>query len=316
MLVDDKDRKIMYELDVNSRSPVSAIAKKVRLDAGVVNYRINKLIENKVVLGFYSIIDVSVLGYEEFRIYLKFQYIDLEKEKGIIDFLCESEITWWVGTIDGVYDLGFVVWVEDIYEFNEFWERFMQKYRNYFQKILVSIYAGLYQFPYAFISPKKIQEIPSCFTGSAKTVSISKTDERILKELASNSRSPTIEIAKKLGLTAMIVKYSVKKMQKLGVIKGFRTRFNTGLLDLTHYKVNINLADLTKYSKLLKYAIQHPNIVYVDQTIGVADFEFEAVTESHGKFLSIIKDMKTKFPAIIRDYDYFVYSKIHKIKYF
>ena len=47
--LDLKDRKILYELDSNSRQPLSQIAKKVGLSKEVVNYRIRRLEDQKII---------------------------------------------------------------------------------------------------------------------------------------------------------------------------------------------------------------------------------------------------------------------------
>ena len=43
--IDLKDRKILYQLDIDSRQSYSQIAKKVGVSKNVLVYRINKLIE-------------------------------------------------------------------------------------------------------------------------------------------------------------------------------------------------------------------------------------------------------------------------------
>ncbi|UCB58733.1 MAG: winged helix-turn-helix transcriptional regulator, partial [Thermoplasmatales archaeon] len=84
--LDLKDRKILYELDLNSRQSDSEIGRKVGLNKGMVNYRINRLIEKGIIRNFYTMIDASRLGYLSCRFFMKFQYDDLEKEKEIIDY--------------------------------------------------------------------------------------------------------------------------------------------------------------------------------------------------------------------------------------
>jgi len=51
--VDLKDRKILYELDYDSRQSLSKIGKKVGLHKNVVLYRIKRL-ENLGIISFYQ----------------------------------------------------------------------------------------------------------------------------------------------------------------------------------------------------------------------------------------------------------------------
>ena len=65
---DKKDQEILYELDLNARQSNAQIAKKVRLSKEVVGYRIKRMLEDEIIIGFYSVIDVTKLGYLTGRI--------------------------------------------------------------------------------------------------------------------------------------------------------------------------------------------------------------------------------------------------------
>lgn len=90
--LDGKDREILFELDLNSRISINKLAKKVKLNSGTVNYRIKKLEEKKIISGYYSVIDASLIGFEQFRVYLKYQYINPEKEEELLNYLNENEM--------------------------------------------------------------------------------------------------------------------------------------------------------------------------------------------------------------------------------
>ncbi|MFH1224599.1 MAG: Lrp/AsnC family transcriptional regulator [Candidatus Diapherotrites archaeon] len=314
--LDSRDRKIMYELDVNARQSSAQIAKKLRLDKAVVNYRIKKLLDAEVILGFYTIIDTTKLGYEGYRLYLKFQNLDAKKEGEITSFIVKSPLTWWVGSIDGNWDMGVLLWVRNVYELKKFWCEFMEKYGEYVQDEVISVYANLYHFSYAFIYPGKVAEPAMQEVGSAEKVQATENEEKVLRVLAENARMPTVEIAEKTGLTPMVVKYAIKKMSENGVIKGFRVMFNLGLLNYTYYKVDVNISDFSRYSALFDFARAQPNVIYIDRTIGAGDLEMNLLVETHEQFHDIMRELKAKFPGVVRDYSYMIYSKIHKIAYY
>lgn len=61
--MDKKDEKILIELIKNSRMSFKQLGKKVGLSREVVTYRVNKLIEEKIITDFHSIINIEKLGY-------------------------------------------------------------------------------------------------------------------------------------------------------------------------------------------------------------------------------------------------------------
>ena len=49
MNLDIKDKKILYELDKNSRIPLSQLSKKVQLNEQTVHYRVKNLIKKGII---------------------------------------------------------------------------------------------------------------------------------------------------------------------------------------------------------------------------------------------------------------------------
>ncbi|MBS3149557.1 Lrp/AsnC family transcriptional regulator, partial [Candidatus Woesearchaeota archaeon] len=125
--MDLKDRKLLYELDRNARQSNSEIGKKIRLNKNTINYKIKKLEENKVILGYYTVIDNSKLGYFSFRSYLKFFNTTIEKEEEIINWLKNDQRVGVLARIETVYDFVLMIWVKDVYEFDKFWFEFKKR---------------------------------------------------------------------------------------------------------------------------------------------------------------------------------------------
>jgi DNA-binding Lrp family transcriptional regulator len=85
--IDLKDRKILYELDIDSRQSFRSIGKKIGLSKDVVASRVKRLQEKGIIKNFFTVIDSSKLGYTSFRFYLTFQRTTPEIKKEIIDHL-------------------------------------------------------------------------------------------------------------------------------------------------------------------------------------------------------------------------------------
>ena len=65
--LDLKDRKILYELDINARRSDSEIAKKVGLGRDVVRYRIQRLQREGYINYFMTLLNTMKLGYDWYR---------------------------------------------------------------------------------------------------------------------------------------------------------------------------------------------------------------------------------------------------------
>src|SRR3989344_3135248 len=138
--LDLKDRKMLYELDTNSRQSFHEIAKKVGLSKDSIIYRINKLQEEGIIKQFHTIIDVGKLGFISFRLYLKLRNTTPEKQSEIIEFLKQQKIITWLVSIEGEYDLGVWILTKTIKEINQLWKELLRKYTNYIAKRWLAIF--------------------------------------------------------------------------------------------------------------------------------------------------------------------------------
>jgi len=313
--LDLKDRKILYQLDLNARQPNGQIAKKVGLSKEVVAYRIKKLEKDRVVKSYYTIIDMSRLGYFSFRVYIKFLDTTPEVEKKVIDYLVRDKDTFFVGGIYGSFDIAFGVWVKDIYEFEDFYMRFKEKYKQNIGKEQISIFTIAYHFHRAYILEKKQTEEKAEFFGKSELEKYDDLDVGILRLIATNARIPLIDISEKLKAPERTVAFRIKQLEKKGIIQGYRALFNLGSMGYEYYKVDFILKDISRLKELVNYAYSHPNIVYIDQTIAGTDFEFDLEVKDKKQFLEIIDELRAKFPEI-REWSYFTLRRYNKLLYF
>ena len=70
-LIDERDRKILRELEEDARQTDSAIAKKIHLSKQVTNYRIQKLMESGIISNFYTVVNVGNLGLSTYYVFLQ-----------------------------------------------------------------------------------------------------------------------------------------------------------------------------------------------------------------------------------------------------
>ena len=112
--IDVKDRKILYELDINARQSYSQIGRKVGLTKNAVANRVKKLENEGVIQNYYTVIDSFKLGYFVLRFYTKFQYTTPAIESEIIEYLKKCKNIFVIDSILEKYDLSVILWVKNI----------------------------------------------------------------------------------------------------------------------------------------------------------------------------------------------------------
>ena len=309
---DLKDRKILYELDYNSRQSFRSIGRKVGLSKDSVTSRVKKLQEIGIIKEFVTEFDYLKLGYTALRFYFKFQYITPEIRKEIINYFVNYENSIVVFSLEGSYDLIVLILVKNITDFYSFWQKTLDKYGDYFAERVYSNYVGESYYKKSFLLDK-LENISNLINVRGfKKVDFDNLDFQILKILTYNSKIPTIEIAKKLKLDTRTVNRRINRLIKSGLILYFSVALDLDQLGYQHFKVDFFLKKYNLKHKIIKYVEQNPHLFAVDHTIDYADLELELYMKNLNHLHQFIEDISTKFPKSIRNYKYFQILKAYK----
>jgi len=314
MQLDLKDRKILYELDTDSRQAYKTIAKKVGLSKDAVKYRINNMQATGLVKQFHTVIDTGKLGFISFRLFLKLQNTTPEKEAEIIEFLKAQKAVTWLVSIEGEYDIGMWILVKDITEVNKLWKDLLANYMNFIEKRWLCVFTRVSYFPRAYLLHKEKNTEEYVFITEPQDAGIDEKDMKLLRILAPNARVSILELSGKLHMTPKTVAARIKKLEKKGVIVGYRTAFDLEMLGYQHFKLHINLQNITeeKVCQFRAYVKQHPNIIYDNEVLGGDDFEIEIQVSGMEEFRGVINDIKARFAGIIKNYRYMIFYREHK----
>jgi len=314
--IDLKDRKILYQLDLNCRQSNTCIGKKVGLSKEVVNYRIKRMQENGIIKYFWSAINSLKLGYYAFRICINFLDVNSEIKNEIIKYFKVYKNVWTLHSAKGPVDLEAVLWADDIYKFNQFWNKTLDRYDNYFEKYAVSILTQVscLKKSYLLLNDYKKSDrefyIISC-SGNPET--IDKIDYQLLNEIATNARIPLIELAKKLNSSSQTINYKIKNLMKKSIILAFRVGIDVSKLGLQNCTIDIYLKDHAKRRPIEDHLKSNPYVENImGMTIGWCDLNFEIMVENIDSLTQIIDDIDSRFPGAIRRTNFWMGKKVHK----
>jgi Lrp/AsnC family leucine-responsive transcriptional regulator len=315
--LDLKDRKILYELDSNCRQTCSQIGKKVGLSQEVVNYRIRKMEEEKIITQYQVALDLDKLGIIQFKILLSFQHMNSQAMDKILKELDKNKHVKWIVSCNGSWDLMIALEAESISEINELKNEVLSAFENYIDRKAISVCASGFVYNRDYLIDKKSYNRTRILVSGTKKEILDKIDLEILKKLAENARIPIVDIASKLNTSARVVNYRIRQLVKEKIITGFRIAINYERLGIKFYKTFFYLDNPKKerISALASYFASNKNIIHNLHVVGNWDFEPEFEVYSESDFNEILGDIKDKFSDIIKNIDIVTISKEHKFVY-
>jgi DNA-binding Lrp family transcriptional regulator len=313
--LDLKDRKILYQLDLDARQSFTQIGKKVGLKKDVVAYRVQRMQDEGIIKNFWTAINTFKLGYTVFRIYINFQFVSSDKKIEIIQYFVNHKNSWAVVSVKGEIDLNVILWVKDIYEFYRFWEKTIELYGDYFANSAVSIlvYVNAYQKSYLLLDEyEKSDRLLYQTTCGGESIEIDKIDYQLLNEIAVNARAPLVELAEKLGCSSQTINYKIKTLMQNGAIQAFRVGIDISKLGLEKFVLNVFLREPKQKNSLINYLQNLPSLEYIDVAIGWTDLTLEVILKDVSELTQIMDQISSRYPNAIKKQNLMIATQYHK----
>lgn len=316
MELDSIDKKIIYELDKNARTPLKQIAKAIRSNRSVVAYRLKKLETSGIIRGYFTEINNTALGLTGFRVFFKYKNYDKSFEEELIAELLKDQRIAWCFTVKGRWDLDVIYWCKDRFEFYDAIKAIKLKFNHFIDRMEVSTIVDILHFPKSYLICKKRDGVGAKKLGRSKYV-INEAERKLLHAIAFDARKDILEISRELGMSINTVKKYLKRLLKNEVILGFRPFVDINRIGYNYFKVHLDLhnygdKDLKSIITFLEY---DSNIVYLDFYIGGADIEIEYHTEDEGHVYEKLDDLRSRFGRFIRSYFIIKFDKEYVVRY-
>jgi Lrp/AsnC family transcriptional regulator, leucine-responsive regulatory protein len=313
--LDLKDKKILFELDMNARMPLTELAKKVGLSPQTTKYRIERLEKEGVIRGYITFFDISKFGYAHFRLYIRFENVSPEEEKRIIEYFKKHENVHWLVSTTGRWDLEVLFVARNFIHFNKILKEIYKKFPNKLNNNITSVSVLNYHQRRGYLLDKK-SEIQISYGGEPEKIEIDKIDNKIIKLINPNARLTNNEIGMKLGINYKTVQARIKKLEEKGIIQAYRTWIDFSKLGSSYYKILLKLKKFTdkEEKESLAFCSQHPNVTYFITCVWPWDVEIE-IEGDEKKFLEILREFRELMNNNIIDYETLTVTEEHKLNY-
>ncbi len=304
--LDLKDRKILYELDVNSRETLKTIGKKVQLSQQAVENRINKMIRNGIINSFQAIIAYHKLGYTTYIIYLRFQNTSSEKENKIIAKLKTNPNIIAVWRCEGIYDLLLAIQSKNVFELNSIITKINNQFGEFIRNYDIVINVGAEHYPRNYLINKKaLVQKPFKTGGKEAAAKLDKKDSLILEALIKNPRIGFMDLASHLNLTVDIVRYRFKKLKEKQILQGFSVVLNHRNFRHLNFRILFKLKNITEQIKreIFTFANINPHIKMATKSFGTYELALDIEAETDEQLREVLSMFRNKFNEFIHHYD-------------
>jgi DNA-binding Lrp family transcriptional regulator len=303
--LDLRDKKLLFELDKNSRISLSELAKKLRTSKEVVHYRLNNLINNKIILRFHTVPATYRFGLTAYKVYMRLSDYSEQDYKKMIDFLNAHKDVFWIGICKGRWDLIFGIWARNLEDFFQIQDSILHKFSKFIQEKELSISRENFQYNRRWMYSDDSPIIEFNFGEKEPKIELDAKDKAIIDELVPDSRKSIVDIAEKTKLSVDVIRYRIKAMEKEAIIKGYKCLLNPSKVGFTTCKAFVffkNITDLKK-KEFIGYCKHLNSTINIITTFAPWDLEIMFETQNYEEYFRIMDKIKDKYNDIIRFYE-------------
>jgi len=294
--LDKLDTRLLAELMKNSRTPVTQLAKKLKVSREVANYRLNNLIKNKIILNFVTEINIEKLGYAGAAVFIN---VKATKQKEFREFLDKCGFVSWVAEHSGVWNYGLSIIGRTNEELDKKFLVLYNKFKNDILNHRFTLHRKstfFYEKYFSNVIDEKKEKQKGKIKKANTTHKADNKDKIILKELSKNSRIDSVELSKKIKLTAPAVANRIKQLEKAGFIQKYSIFLDITKLNMYQYSIFIINKNMEQKGKLLSYLKHHKKVSFIAEYIGDPFMEFGIYVDNPYKLRDILQEIEESFP--------------------
>jgi Lrp/AsnC family leucine-responsive transcriptional regulator len=295
---DETDLALLRELSLNGRESLTRLAAKLGQSKQRLGYRLRGLQRRGVLTGFFAIPNIFRLGFDHFRVFVKFQRLSEARERELLDHLVTRPEVSWLTQLDGDFDLEFVVWAQDVPAFESAYDDILGQFGSLFQERYFSLATRIEFFPWRFLAVGDAAAAIVLESRGGPLV-IDPIDRRLLAELSRNGRLSLAALAGRCRIPPATAALRLRALRRSGAIAGFGAKIDHELLGWTYRKVFLVLENPSgdALDRLHSWLRQQPEVIFLVKTIGAYDLEVELMTRSSGDFFAFKRRLRTTFAA-------------------
>ena len=313
--IDEKDEKILVALSENSRFSSSSLAKLTGLSREVVDYRIKRLKDKKIILKFAISTRLPILRYERQYIELKFRNSTPEEEEAFINLIIKKSNIFWAAKTTGDRDYVIEISARGPTSFSKKLNMILEligdkiaDYKTYrefgYEHRGYSFFNKNFNPNYKRIIYDKKSFNAEFYKPKIEVQDIDERDKRILDMISENSRIKLSEVSKKTDIDIKTVKKRIIRLIRGGIIGRFTLIINPNTLGYAWYRIFMRFKNISekRLSSLKEYLRMNKNVTWTTEILGDYNLSFSIMTKDYYEFDSFVRDLRTRFKDIILNY--------------
>jgi len=282
--------RLLDQLDRDATATYSSLAKRLKVSSDTVLYQVAKLEREKVIQRYAPVINFAALGLILFRVSLQ-----TGSEANIAKInrgLAKDPHVLLLAETRGTHDL--ILWgiATSINQIQEVQTVLHGLVGEAFKSSTVEVITETNAYSRGYLINRPGHIFPS--RSKTEIVKLDLVELQILEQITENARKSAVEIAQKLDLTPAIVSYRREKLERSGIILGYRLHLDSEQIGIQRFRIQLEPQQPWSIcGKLLEqFCSEKPNVTRYERQIGAWSIELGVEVESFKALHEVLDQLK------------------------
>lgn len=310
MNLEKKDFDLLNALIENSRSPLTQLSKKVRMNREKVNYQLNNLEKKEIIKSKNAIINTKLLGFKQYALFIQLNDINKIKEQELIKQLSKQDYVSWIGILVSKWSMVLDIYAKDEIEASKKTHEILQILSPYIKNYALLTLENKEYYIKKLLDLKennisqKIKQEPK--------LNIDEIDLEIMKFLNKNSRTTYADLSKRLSLTANAIKKRIKNLVKNNLILGYSITLDHKVFNYELYGIQLKILSFNDniINKIIMHFREEKRVLFFYKYLaGQWNFDIGVIVKNSDELREFINDLREKFSEELTINDFYIISQ-------
>lgn len=305
MKLDQKDKSVLYWIEMNAMDTVPAVARSLKLREGYVRYQLDLLKERGIIKNRRTFINTGALGYNNYVIYFSMGHSG--NQNLFLQSLARLPQVWWMAEIGGMYQYAVSFSSESINLVIEQIEKLIDKHQVILVKKEVSIRVAVHRYSRKYLLPNA-KNVRDFYLGKdLNFIPLDEVDKKVLRSISYRGELSQRELAKNEDIPIATFERRLKILEKNKIIQGYFYETDLTSQGVQQYVFLMETKGFSRVTslKLAKFCYQHPIVRKLVSCVGRWDFEIEINITSSSEINQFRNEIYSNFNTLINDLSYF-----------
>ncbi len=310
-----KEQEILFELNINARTAINKIAKRLKMSQQGLAYRIKKLEEQKVIEQYITLFDYASFGYQGYKVLLMLNRLKTEQIECFRKALQTHSAVLSIEELSGHWDYMVVFATKNASHCNKELHDLLAQFPKLIKNYIVLTNVVSYNFQRRYLTNSSAHSGVTIFGGDRTFAKLERIEKKLVKDLYEDPVIMYSHLAAKHKINPKTIISKIKKLETKGIIKGYSAVIDCYKYNYFPQKIFLKLDNLSieKEEECMNFCRQQKNILRVSKLFGQWDMEIELEMKDTRELQDFCTHLRTNVGDIIRNVETCSVIKQHKI---